>query len=155
MASPLRPFHPRTPPAGAIVFALCATAACEGAPRDPTRFLQPGDGTGQVGTGGGLGALVGRWQTVIVIAVEADVQRWTTTWRFDADGGCLFRREVFSIAEGIPRVLERRCAWTVSGATIRVAFVDTGEIYPLPWSLASFGTTTLILEGVAYQRVAG
>lgn len=155
-ASALHPLHHHLRPDRAIVLALCVVAAaCSGAPRDPTRFLQPGDGTGQVGTGGGLGALVGSWQAVIVVAVEADVQRWTTTWRFDADGGCHFRREVFSVAEGIPRTVERRCAWTVSGATIQVTFSDTGERYPLPWSFASFGTTTLLLEGLAYRRVAG
>lgn len=149
------PLHHVGRPGRAIAFALCAIAACSGAPRDPTRYLQPGDGTGQVGTGGGHGALVGSWQAVIVLAVEADVQRWTTTWRFDADGGCHFRREVFSVTEGIPRSVERGCAWTVSGATIQVTFSDTGERYPLPWSFASFGTTTLLLEGLAYQRVAG
>lgn len=154
-ASALHPLHHTHRPVRAIVFALWAAAACSGAPRDPTRFLQPGDGTGQVGTGGGLGALVGSWQAVIVIAVEADVQRWTTTWRFDADGGCHFRREVLSIAEGLPRTVERSCTWSVSGATIQVTFLDTGEGYPLPWSFASFGTTTLLLEGLAYRRVAG
>jgi len=140
--------------AGAFVLLVGATA-CQGAPRDPTRFLQPGDGIGQVGTGGGLGALVGTWQAVIVLAVEADVQRWTTTWRFDADRGCRFRREVLSIAEGVPRLLERPCSWTVSGSTIRITFTDPAEQYSLPWSFASFGTTTLLLEGLAYRRLAG
>lgn len=132
---------------------LLLVAACQGAPRDPTRFLQPGDGTGQVGTGGGLGALVGTWQVVIVLAVEADVQRWTTTWRFDADRSCQFRREVLSIAEGVPRLIERRCTWAVGGNTIRITYADNAEEYSLPWSFASFGTTTLLLEGVPYQRV--
>lgn len=145
----------RTARAAGCVALLLGAAACQGAPRDPTRFFQPGDGTGQVGTGGGLGALVGSWQVVIVVAVEADVQRWTTTWRFDADGACRFRREVFSIAEGVPRLLERPCTWTVSGSTIRVTYTDTAEPYSLPWSFASFGTTTLVLEGVPYRRIPG
>lgn len=139
-----------------ILAAACAAwvlAACTGAPRDPTRFLQPRDGTGQIATGNGLGALVGTWQTVIVIALDVDLQRWTTTWRFDADGACHFTREVLSIAEGVPRTVERRCAWTVTGATILATFADNGERHPLPWSFAAFGTTTLILEGIAYQRV--
>ncbi len=138
-----------------VALLVIAMLGCDASPRDPTRFLQPGDGTGQVGTGGATSALVGSWRVFLVVSVATDIQSWITTWSFAADGTCHFRREVRSLAEGSTRLRERDCTWTTSGGTLTATFTDTGEIYPMPWSFASLGTTTLTLEGVAYQRVGG
>ena len=47
-------------------------------------------------------ALVGSWQTVVVIEVPGDLQTWTTTWRFDAGGTCRQTVVTESLAEGLP-----------------------------------------------------
>jgi hypothetical protein len=134
---------------------LLGFSGCSGTPRDPTQFLQPGDGTGQTGNGGGTSALVGSWRATLLVVVPTDTQTWSTTWQFHADGTCRFSREITFFAGGIAQVRERDCTWTTSGATLTAVFLDTGESYPMPWQFQGLASTILVLEGLEYRRVTG
>jgi hypothetical protein len=116
---------------------------------------QPGEGNGSGASdgGGGVSALVGTWQTVLVIEVPGDLQTWTTTWRFDADGTCRQTLVTESLAEGFPRTTERACTWTTSSGEVAISFVGGGT-QTLDFSFAAFDPDRLVLDGFEYQRLA-
>lgn len=134
---------------GAItLFLLSACSA------DP---LQPGPdelGGNQQGTsGGGTNAtIVGAWQNVVVIQVPGDVQTWTTTWRFDADGTCRQTVITESLAEGFPRTTERTCTFTTSGTRITISYT-LGGVLTFDFSLTGPASDVLVLDGFEYQHV--
>ena len=137
---------------GAI--ALLVLAACSG----DTLAPHPSDpGGNQIGTGGGGGGatttIVGAWQTVVVIQVPGDLQTWTTTWRFDAEGTCRQTVVVESLAEGFPRTTERNCTFTIAGSAITISYVGGGDL-TFDFSFAGFSPDRLVLDGFEYQRLA-
>lgn len=138
-----------------MVGGLALLIACTASPRDPTGFLAPGGGTGLTGTGGGAGPVAGEWRTVIFIAVELDAQTWVTTWRFRADGGCSFRRDVTSTVEGVTRTRLRDCTWVAAGGVLTVTYLDTAEVQAMPYSFRGFNPAILILQGIEYTRIGG
>jgi hypothetical protein len=116
---------------------------------------QPGGGfgSGSSGSGGGAAALVGTWETIVVIQVPGDLQTWTTTWRFDADGTCRQTVVTESLAEGFPRTIERTCAWSTNGGEIAITFVGGGTVV-FDFSFAALSPDRLVLDGFEYQRLA-
>ncbi len=129
-------------------------AACSGDAMAP-RPDQPGGGIG-TGTSGGSGSratLVGSWQAVTVVDVPGDIQTWTTTWRFDADGTCLQTVVTESLAEGIPRTTTRTCAWTANDTQVTISFTGGGTL-AFEFSFAGLSPDRLILDGFEYQRLA-
>jgi hypothetical protein len=129
-------------------------AACNGDPTAP-RMGAPGGGTdsGASDGGGGGSALVGTWQTALVIEVPGDLQTWTTTWRFDAEGTCRQTLVTESLAEGFPRTTERACTWTTGSGEVTISFVGGGT-QTLDFSFAAFDPDRLVLDGFEYQRLA-
>jgi hypothetical protein len=99
-------------------------------------------------------AVVGTWQAVLLISVETDLQTWTTTWRFDADGRCLFTRVVRSVLEGVDRTTALACTWRTANASIAVTYTDWATTAELPYTFASSDPDRLVLEGVEYSRVS-
>jgi len=133
---------------------MALLAACSGEPLAP-RVDQPGGGFGS-GTstgGGGSASLAGVWRSVVVIQVPGDLQTWTTTWRFDADGTCRQTVVTESLAEGFPRTTERACTFVVSGSDVIVSYVGGGTL-TFAFSFAGFSPDRLILDGFEYQRQA-
>jgi hypothetical protein len=128
-------------------------AGCTGEALAP-RTDQPGGGFG-TGTSGGGGAasLVGVWRSVVVIEVPGDLQTWTTTWRFDADGACRQTVITESLAEGFPRTTERACTWAATGGEVTISFVGGGTL-TFDFSFAGFSPDRLVLDGFEYQRQA-
>ena len=129
-------------------------AGCTGEPTAP-RADQPGGGFGS-GTssgGGGTAALVGVWQTVVVIQVPGDLQTWTTTWRFDEGGTCRQTVVTESLAEGFPRTTERACTFVVHGSEVTISFAGGGSL-TFAFSFAGFSPDRLVLDGFEYQRLA-
>jgi hypothetical protein len=136
---------------------VCLTlllGACSGDAMAP-RTDQPGDGFGPATSGGGgaEASLVGTWQSVVVIEVPGDIQTWTTTWRFDAEGTCRQTVVTESLAEGFPRTTERACTWTVVNAQVAIAFVGGGTL-AFDFSFAGLSPDRLVLDGFEYQRLA-
>ena len=119
------------------------------------RTDQPGGGfgAGTSGGGGGAASLVGLWRSVVVIEVPGDLQTWTTTWRFDADGGCRQTVITESLAEGFPRTTERACSWATNGGQVAISFVGGGTL-TFDFSFAGFSPDRLVLDGFEYQRQA-
>ncbi len=134
----------------ALSLLLMLLPACgEGGPAGTERL--PGDGV----SGGQDAAdlLVGTWRTVVVVEVPGDLQTWTTTWRFDADGSCRLVTERESLAEGFPWLTERPCTYLVGDIEITVTFVG-GETRELEYAFADFSPDRLVLEGFEYERVS-
>ncbi len=129
-------------------------AACDGDPTAPPSG-RPGGGndSGASGGGGGGSALVGAWQTVVVIEVPGDLQTWTTTWRFDPAGTCRQTVITESLAEGFPRTTERTCTWTTNSGEVAISYVGGGTV-TFDFSFAALDPDRLVLDGFEYQRLA-
>ena len=112
-----------------------------------------GFGSGTSGSGGtSAAALVGSWQTVVVVRVPGDVQTWTTTWQFDAAGTCRETRVTESLAEGFPRTIDLACTWTSTDTAITVTFADGGGTLVTQFSFAGLSPDRLLLDGFEYTR---
>jgi hypothetical protein len=112
-----------------------------------------GNDSGASSGGGGGSALVGAWQTVVVIEVPGDLQTWTTTWRFDPAGTCRQTVITESLAEGFPRTTERTCTWTTNSGEVAISYVGGGTV-TFDFSFAALDPDRLVLDGFEYQRLA-
>lgn len=127
---------------------LCLTlAGCGG----EGGLFAPGRNPGVSGGGGG-DALVGRWETTLVLDVPPDFQTWTTMWTFRSDRTCHYRQTVVSVLEGGARVKERDCEWRTANTVITVTWADTGAEEGLPFSFAALDPNRLLLQGIEYRR---
>ena len=135
----------------ALVLSLLLTLlpACGEGPTGADRLRPDGTSTGH----DPADLLVGTWRTTVVVELPGDLQTWTATWRFDADGGCHLTTERESLPEGLPRITERPCTWTVGGAEVTVVFLQ-GETLVMEYDFADFSPDRLVLEGFEYERVA-
>jgi hypothetical protein len=133
------------------VLAACSADPVANTPEPgPIPGQNPGGGTSH---NGGSTTLVGSWRVQLVVPVPGDVQTWTTTWRFDADGSCHQTIVTESLAEGIPRTRERDCTFTVNGSNVDITFAG-GEMMSLEFSFAGFSPNRLVLDGFEYERLA-
>ena len=136
--------------------ALILSLACRGEPLAPSAGLPVSSGGG---AGGGLAGgtspspLIGTWQTVVLIQVSDDLQRWTTTWRFDATGTCRQTIVTESLAEGFPRTSERGCTYRTDVSNVAVTYADGGTV-TFDFSFAGFSPDRLVLDGFEYQRLS-
>jgi hypothetical protein len=128
--------------------------ACDGDPTGPPMGQAGGSNDSGASGGGGDGsALVGSWQTVVVIEVPGDLQTWTTTWRFDSAGTCRQTVITESLAEGFPRTTERSCTWTTNSGEVAISYVGGGTVI-FDFSFAALHPDRLVLDGFEYQRLA-
>jgi hypothetical protein len=129
-------------------------AGCGAEPLAP-RPADPGGGFGSGVSGGSAdgSALVGSWRTVVVIQVPGDLQTWTTTWQFDAEGTCRQTIVTESLAEGFPRTTERTCTWTATGTEVTITYVGGGTL-TFDYSFAGLSPDRLVLDGYEYQRAS-
>jgi hypothetical protein len=95
---------------------------------------------------------VGDWQTVVLIQVSDDLQRWTTTWRFDAGGGCRQTIVTESLAKGSPRTTQQSCTYLTNVSKVTVTYAD-GATVIFEFSFAGFSPDRLVLDGYEYQRL--
>ena len=137
-----------------MALVLLALTGCSPTSRPPTG-LQEGNGGGSSsgGGGGGTTAIVGAWQNVLLVTVVNDVQRITTTFRFDAGGSCLKTVESFSTVEGFPRIHRHDCQYQLDGTDILIA-LDGGTPERFSISFDDFNRNRLLLDGVLFTRVA-
>ena len=98
--------------------------------------------------------LVGTWRPSRVIEVPGDLQTWTTTWRFDADGTCRQTVVTESLAEGFPRTTERTCTWTANDSQVTISFVGRRHARPSTSRSPGSSPDRLVLDGFEYQRLA-
>ena len=137
-----------------LVPLILLLTACNGDPTGPrTGQTGGGNGLGASGGSGGESALIGTWQTVVVIEVPGDLQTWTTTWRFDPAGTCRQTVVTESLAEGFPRTTERTCTWTTNSGEVAISFVGGGTL-TFDFSFAALDPDRLVLDGFEYQRLA-
>ena len=130
-----------------------ALAACNGDPKGTGPFEPGGGGEGSGAGGGGAVALVGTWRNVTVVEVPGDIQTWTTTWRFAADGICLQTAETVSAAETVPRVTERACEFTVASDQVAITYAGGGTV-TFDFFFAAFSPDRLVLDGFEYERLS-
>jgi hypothetical protein len=131
---------------------ILAASACGNEATAPNP-VRPGSdfGSGTSSSGSETATIAGVWQAVIVVQVPGDVQTWTTTWQFDADGSCRQTRVTESLAEGFPRTTDLACTWTITGTQIQIAFVGGGTLV-MEFSFAGLSPDRLVLDGFEYQR---
>jgi hypothetical protein len=89
---------------------------------------------------------------VILVPITDDLQRWTTTWRFDAAGGCRQTVVTESLAEGIPRTAERECTYHTNVSEVAITY-QSGASVTFDFSFAGFSSDRLVLDGSEYQRL--
>ena len=119
---------------------------------DPTGADRPGAPTGTSGDESPAGRLVGTWRHETLVEVPGDIQAWSTTWRFDSDGGCLQTVVTQSLAEGFPRTSERPCTFLARDFVVTVSFTGAGTL-EFEYTFADFSTDRLVLDGLEYQRI--
>ena len=110
------------------------------------------------GQGGGgetnTPAVLGAWETTIIVSVEGDLQTWTTRWDFNAVGlTCRFNQVIESLVEGVPRIETRPCTWSTSNNILTVTFTDNGEVLPMTYEFAGLDPNRLVLDEIEYHRV--
>jgi hypothetical protein len=128
--------------------------ACRGEPLAPSPGLPfPGGGGGGQTGGTSPSPLVGDWQTVVLIQVSDDLQRWTTTWRFEAGDTCRQTIVTESLAEGFPRTSERSCTYLTNESSVAITYAD-GATVTFDFSFTGFSPDRLVLDGYEYQRLA-
>jgi hypothetical protein len=88
---------------------------------------------------------------VVLIQVSDDLQRWTTTWRFEAGGTCRQTIVTESLAEGFPRTSERSCTYLINESSVAITYAD-GATVTFDFSFAGFSPDQLTLDGDEYQR---
>lgn len=132
------------------VLLTLGAAGC-GGDADGSEPLGPGLGGG----GGGTSTeptVVGSWRNTTLIQVPGDLQRWTTTWSFAADGGCGQAVEIESLAEGTARITERTCAWSTASGEITIHYLGAGTL-TFDFGFADFSPDRLVLDGFEYERL--
>lgn len=143
----------RRPGRLALVLSLLLTGATACGDGGPTGTGRQRDDSGTSGSPSGAELLVGTWRTVVVVEVPGDLQTWTTTWRFDEDGGCHQRVETESLVEGFPRLTERECTYVAGDFEVTVSFLGGGAL-ELTYGFADFSPNRLVLDGFEYERLA-
>ena len=110
--------------------------------------------SGVAGSGNNSLAVVGTWETTIIISVEGDLQNWTTRWEFDAAGRtCRYTQTTESLVEGFPRIKTRPCTWTTANGIVTVTYTDNGEVLAMTYEFASLDPNRLVLQDIEYHRV--
>ena len=110
--------------------------------------------SGIAGGGNNTAAVLGTWETTIIVSVEGDLQTWTTRWEFNAAGRtCRFTQTVESVVEGFPRIETRPCTWTTANGILTVTFSDNGEVLPMTYEFAGLDPNRLVLDDIEYHRV--
>jgi hypothetical protein len=108
-------------------------------------------------TGVGLGnaLLVGRWQNVLIVETDTDVQQITTTWLFEAVGTC--RRTVLteSILAGTPLTSVRQGTCQATSTQLFVRYEDALEDVVFPISFVDFDIDRLLIGQVEFGRLEG
>jgi hypothetical protein len=132
---------------------MLVLAGCGGSEALGVQASRPdgGVGTGVNSGGNGASSLVGIWRTVVVVEVPGDIQTWTTTWQFDADGTCRQTVVTESVANGFPVTTDRPCTWTTNDGQVTISFVGGGTV-TFAFSLPA--PDRLALDGFEYQRQA-
>jgi hypothetical protein len=110
--------------------------------------------SGVSGGGNSSIAVLGTWETTIIVTVEDDLQNWTTRWEFEAPGqACRFTQTTESLVEGFPRIETRPCTWATANGILTVTFSDNGEVLPMRFGFASLDPNRLVLDDIEYHRV--
>jgi hypothetical protein len=137
-----------------LALSLLLSLAC-GDPTGPVSgtTLPEGGNAGSSGSSSPSASLVGTWRTVVVVEVPGDLQRWTTTWRFDVEGTCHQTIETESLAEGFPRTTERDCTFATNGSDVTITVNGGGQL-TFRFSFADFSPDRLVLDGFEYQRIS-
>ena len=132
---------------------MLVLAACGGSEPLGVEADRPGGGFGRGinSSGDSASSLVGIWRTVVVVEVPGDIQNWTTTWQFAADGTCRQTVVTESVANGFPVTTDRVCTWTTNDGLVTVSFVGGGT---LTFAFSLPATDRLVLDGFEYQRQA-
>jgi hypothetical protein len=137
----------------ALVALSLLAAACGADVTGPGRErADDGAGRGSSGGTGSSATLIGAWRSVTVIEVPGDLQTWTTTWTFDAEGTCRQTVITESLAEGFPRTTERSCTWRVNDGQVLISFLGGGTL-AFDFSFAGLSPDRLVLDGFEYQRL--
>ena len=97
-------------------------------------------------------ALVGQWESVLLIDVPGDLQTWTTDWTFNADATCRLTRVIRSLVEGTPRLTIRDCRWKSANFTVTATYADQ-TVSVMSYSFPLLDRQRLLLEDVPYDRV--
>jgi len=97
-------------------------------------------------------ALVGQWESVLLIDVPGDLQTWTTDWIFNADATCRLTRVVRSLVEGTPRLTIRDCRWKSANFSVTATYADQ-TVSVMSYSFPLLDRQRLLLEDVPYDRV--
>jgi len=151
----MSPHSPGTRPArtsatrGALAAVMLLLAACnsEGSLFENDRMQGQGGGTSN------NNAILGEWETIIVISAADDLQKWTTNWLFRSGGSCRFQQTTESLVEGFPRVELRNCTWRTANGFLTVTYTDTGEVLSMRFEFAALDPNRLVLDSIEYHRV--
>jgi hypothetical protein len=140
-----------------LLIFLLGVAACNAS--EPTEFQPnvPFDPQGPARSGGGGNTtsssdIVGTWERTDIFSAGGDILTQTTTWEFDSGGFCVRTIRSLSALEGIPRITERSCTWSLSTAEITITLGgSTPAVFDV--GFAAFDPNRLLLDGYEYARI--
>ena len=136
---------------------LVAAAACGGGEPTPFEPNQPFNPPGPARSGGdgsstSTSDIVGTWERTDIFSAGGDILTQTTTWNFDPGGFCVRTIRSLSALEGVPRITERSCTWSLSTAEITITLGgSTPAVFDV--GFAAFDPNRLLLDGYEYARI--
>ena len=133
--------------AGAALLLVLGACNSEGS------LFAPDRPPGQSGGGTTSPAVIGEWETVIIISADGDIQNWTTNWIFRSDLTCRFLQTIESVLEDVPRVELRPCTWSTANGILTVTYTDNGEVLNMSYDFAGLDPNRLVLDDIEYRRV--
>jgi hypothetical protein len=140
---------------GGLVTVLLIAAGCGGEPTAATpggAIMPPTIGAG--GRSSSPGAIVGSWQRTTILQLAGDLQRTTTTWRFDADGSCAETVATLDLIEDIPRSETHPCTWRPDVTDVAITFAGATAEVRFSVAFDGFSPDRLLLDGLLFDRVA-
>ena len=114
----------------------------------------PRDGTTGTSGGGTSAVIAGTWFARLIYPVPVgDFLQNDVTWAFRTDRSCRQTIESLLYSEGTVELTVRECTYALNQGVVLVHYQGAAEPVTYTFSIPLNDSNTLVLSGIAYERV--